>query len=61
MRTRTSNVTADATVEVQKYLGEPNIKRLENPLEYWERQKQVYLNLYKLAVAFVYSCFICDV
>ena len=57
MQTRTSNVTVDATVEVQKYLGEPNIKRLENPLA--ERQKQVYLNLYKLAVAFVYSCFIC--
>ncbi|KAM8831632.1 E3 SUMO-protein ligase ZBED1-like [Spinachia spinachia] len=33
---KTQNVTADATVEVQRYLSEPNISRLENPLEYWE-------------------------
>ncbi|XP_034455384.1 zinc finger BED domain-containing protein 4-like [Hippoglossus hippoglossus] len=32
LQTRTQNVTADATVEVQQYLGEPNIGRLENPL-----------------------------
>ncbi|CAJ1052271.1 zinc finger BED domain-containing protein 1 [Xyrichtys novacula] len=30
---RCQNVTADATVEVQRYLSEPNLGRLENPLE----------------------------
>ncbi|XP_034529154.1 zinc finger BED domain-containing protein 1-like [Notolabrus celidotus] len=50
MEARSSqNVTADATVEVQRYLAEPNISRLENPLEYWERQKMLYPNLYSLA------------
>ena len=39
---RTQNVTADATVEVQRYLSEPNISRMENPLEYWEKQKLSY-------------------
>ncbi|XP_056271977.1 zinc finger BED domain-containing protein 4-like [Pseudoliparis swirei] len=50
---KTQNVTADATVEVQRYLSEPNISRLENPLEYWERQKFLYQNLYRLALAFL--------
>ena len=53
MQKRTTNITADAKVEVQNYIGEPNIGRLENPFEYWERQKQVYLNLYKLTVTFL--------
>ncbi|XP_034529155.1 zinc finger BED domain-containing protein 1-like [Notolabrus celidotus] len=45
MEARSSqNVTADATVEVQRYLAEPNISRMENPLEYWERQKMLYPN-----------------
>ena len=30
MQMRTTNITADATVEVQKCLGEPNIGWLEN-------------------------------
>lgn len=50
---KTQNVTADATVEVQRYLSEPNISRLEKPLEYWERQKFLYENLYRLALAFL--------
>ncbi|KAG7524007.1 zinc finger BED domain-containing protein 4-like [Solea senegalensis] len=50
---RSQNVTADATVEVQRYLSEPNIGRLENSLEYCERQKLLYPNLYKLALAFL--------
>ncbi|KAK0140929.1 Zinc finger BED domain-containing protein 1 [Merluccius polli] len=50
---RSQNVTADATVEVQRYLSEPNIGRLENPLGYWERQKLLYPNLHKLALAFL--------
>ncbi|XP_036066356.1 zinc finger BED domain-containing protein 1-like [Oryzias melastigma] len=54
METRTSqNATVDATVEVQRYLSEPNIGRLENPLEYWERQQLIYPTLYKLAIAFL--------
>ncbi|XP_024117292.1 zinc finger BED domain-containing protein 1 [Oryzias melastigma] len=54
MEARTSqNATADATVEVQRYLSEPNIGRLENPLEYWERQQLIYPTLYKLAIAFL--------
>lgn len=43
-------MTANATVEVQHYLSEQNIGRLENPLENWERQKVPHL--YKLALAF---------
>ncbi|KAG7474016.1 zinc finger BED domain-containing protein 4-like [Solea senegalensis] len=45
---RSQYVTAHATVEVQRYLSEPNIGRLENPLEYWERQKLLYTNLHLL-------------
>lgn len=50
---KTQNITADATVEVQRYLAEPNIERMENPLSYWERQKRLYPNLYKLALSFL--------
>ena len=50
---KTQNVTADATVEVQRYLSEPNISRLENPLVYWERQTFLYRHLYRLALAFL--------
>ncbi|KAJ4936803.1 hypothetical protein JOQ06_001389 [Pogonophryne albipinna] len=32
MSRKTKNATADATVEVQRYLAEPNIGRLEDPL-----------------------------
>ncbi|XP_057693511.1 E3 SUMO-protein ligase ZBED1-like [Corythoichthys intestinalis] len=34
---RTTNVTANATVEVQKYLGAPNIPRVESPLQLCKR------------------------
>ena len=55
MASRTKhNVTADATVEVQRYLSEPNIGRTDDPLLYWERQKCIYPNRYKLAI--VYLC-----
>lgn len=37
---KTKNITADVAVEVQKYLHEPNIGRLENPLQYWEEEKK---------------------
>lgn len=35
------------------YLGEPNIARVESPLQYWERQKCTLTNLYKLAISFL--------
>ncbi|KAK0150994.1 Zinc finger BED domain-containing protein 6 [Merluccius polli] len=55
MASRTKhNVTANATVDVQRYLSEPNIGRTDDPLLYWERQKCIYPNLYKLAI--VYLC-----
>ncbi|XP_033990656.1 zinc finger BED domain-containing protein 4-like [Trematomus bernacchii] len=38
---KTKNPTADATVEVQRYLAEPNIGRLEDPLNYWQTQRHV--------------------
>lgn len=53
LETKTPNASADATAEVQKYLHEPNIGRLENPLEYWAGHKFLYPNLYKLAVVFL--------
>lgn len=53
MQSRRQNVTADATVEVQRYMMEPNIGRQEDPLQYWERQKHLYPSLHKLAVAFL--------
>ncbi|KAJ0066295.1 hypothetical protein NL108_007845 [Boleophthalmus pectinirostris] len=52
-QTQTQNVTADAHTEVQRCRMEPNTGRLEDPLQYWERQKYVYPHLYKLAVAFL--------
>ncbi|XP_078023476.1 E3 SUMO-protein ligase ZBED1-like [Epinephelus lanceolatus] len=53
MQARGQNVTADATVEVQRYMMEPNIGRREDPLEYWDRQKHLYPHLHKLALAFL--------
>ncbi|KAJ4936575.1 hypothetical protein JOQ06_001164 [Pogonophryne albipinna] len=53
MSRKTKNATADATVEIQRYLAEPNIGRLEDPLSYWQTQKHVYPNLHKLAVTFL--------
>lgn len=53
MQRRTQNETADATVEVHTYLGEPNISRMSNPLDYWELHRHVYPNLYKLAITFL--------
>ncbi|XP_042624981.1 E3 SUMO-protein ligase ZBED1-like isoform X2 [Cyprinus carpio] len=50
---RRHSVTADAAVEVQRYLAEPNIGRSEDPLQYWERQKLIYPHLYRLAVKYL--------
>uniref|UniRef100_A0A1A8LFD7 HAT C-terminal dimerisation domain-containing protein n=2 Tax=Nothobranchius pienaari TaxID=704102 RepID=A0A1A8LFD7_9TELE len=46
---KVSSATANATVEVQRYLVEPNIPRGEDPLKYWAKQKHVYPSLYVLA------------
>ncbi|MEQ2208856.1 hypothetical protein XENOCAPTIV_017594, partial [Xenoophorus captivus] len=39
---RSSNVTADAIVEVERYMAEVNLRRHEDPLEYWHTQTHVY-------------------
>lgn len=43
----------DTTVEVQRYLSEPNISRLENPLEYWGKHRFMYPNLYGFTLPFL--------
>ncbi|XP_072560099.1 uncharacterized protein [Paramormyrops kingsleyae] len=45
--------TADATVEVQQYLSDPNITHTEDPLRFWDMQQAVYPHLYELAVQFL--------
>lgn len=46
---RTSqNVTAAATVEVQRYLATPPLDRSQHPVVYWERHKTLDPNLYQL-------------
>ncbi|XP_038133603.1 E3 SUMO-protein ligase ZBED1-like, partial [Cyprinodon tularosa] len=50
---KSKNVTADVTVEVQRYLSEPNITRMENPLKYWEGKKLQYPNLYRRVRVFL--------
>ncbi|KAG1934532.1 zinc finger BED domain-containing protein [Pimephales promelas] len=47
------NATADATVEVQRYLSDPNIPRTEDPLHFWATQKGVYPHLHCLALEFL--------
>ncbi|KAG9261818.1 zinc finger BED domain-containing protein 4-like [Astyanax mexicanus] len=47
------NATADATVEVQRYLSDPIIPRTEDPLRFWASQKNVYPHLYHLALEFL--------
>ncbi|XP_076137405.1 E3 SUMO-protein ligase ZBED1-like [Alosa pseudoharengus] len=50
---RSSSVTADATIEVDRYLSETNLARTEDPLGYWNKQKLQHPNLYKLALTFL--------
>ena len=52
-QTQTQNLTVDVNIEVQRYMMEPNIGRLEDPLQYWERQKHIYPHLYDLATKFL--------
>ena len=51
---RTSrNATADATVEVQRYMTDPPQGRSEDPLLYWKNHQAVYPHLFKLAKVFL--------
>lgn len=43
-----SDPTSAGVIEVQQYLQEPLISRLENPLEWWDSRKHVYPRLYKI-------------
>jgi hypothetical protein len=47
------NATADATVEVQRYLTDPPISRCEDPLKYLREHQNVYTHLFKLANTFL--------
>ncbi|KAM9726418.1 E3 SUMO-protein ligase ZBED1-like isoform 2-T2 [Menidia menidia] len=50
-----SNATADAIVEVERYLAEKNLRRHEDPLVYWHTQKHVHPHLYCMALKFLCS------
>ncbi|CAI5666116.1 unnamed protein product [Oreochromis niloticus] len=50
---QTNNATADSIIEVQRYLAERNIPRLEDPLTYWGNRKTSYPNLFNLALQFL--------
>ncbi|KAM9307434.1 E3 SUMO-protein ligase ZBED1-like [Pholidichthys leucotaenia] len=43
------NSTADATVEVQRYMTDPPLDRCEDPLTYWKEHKNIYPHLFSLA------------
>ncbi|KAJ4949705.1 hypothetical protein JOQ06_021214 [Pogonophryne albipinna] len=47
------NATADATVEVQRYMTDPPLERSKDPLAYWVDHQNVYPNLFKLAKQFL--------
>ncbi|XP_077097966.1 E3 SUMO-protein ligase ZBED1-like [Siphateles boraxobius] len=46
---RARNATADATVEVQRYMTDPPVARSEDPLAYWRNHQNVYPHLFNLA------------
>ncbi|KAJ8359468.1 hypothetical protein SKAU_G00159930 [Synaphobranchus kaupii] len=46
---RVQSATADATVEVRRYLSDSYLPRTEDPLLYWEKHVAVYPHLYNLA------------
>lgn len=50
---RAHNSTANAMVEVQRYLSETHISRSEDPLQYWKSHQNLYPNLYFLAQKFL--------
>lgn len=42
--------TAQAVVEIDKYLNEPHLNRVNDPLKWWESRKLIYPNLYAVAL-----------
>uniref|UniRef100_A0A8C8DWR4 HAT C-terminal dimerisation domain-containing protein n=1 Tax=Oryzias sinensis TaxID=183150 RepID=A0A8C8DWR4_9TELE len=44
-----SNATADATLEVQRYMADPPLERSQDPLVYWKEHKNIYPHLFSLA------------
>lgn len=42
--------TAHAVVEVDKYLNEPYLNHIHDPLKWWESRKFTYPNLYSVAM-----------
>lgn len=44
------NPTAQAVVEIDKYLNEPHLNRVNDPLKWWESRKSIYPNLYAVAL-----------
>ncbi|XP_028324388.1 zinc finger BED domain-containing protein 4-like [Gouania willdenowi] len=50
-----SSIVAGASIEVDCFLAEANIKRTEDPLEWWNKSKKQYPNLYKLALTYLCS------
>ncbi len=45
----THSATADATVEVKKYLTDAFLPRMEDPLKYWKERAVIFPTLYVLA------------
>ncbi|XP_029994695.1 zinc finger BED domain-containing protein 4-like [Sphaeramia orbicularis] len=52
-KTTTRSITADATIEVGKYLQEPFIPRSADPLAYWKERAVVFPHLHKLSNKFL--------
>ncbi|XP_055077989.1 uncharacterized protein LOC129456267 [Periophthalmus magnuspinnatus] len=50
----TNSTTADATVEVQRYLSEAYLPRGEDPLKYWESRKDIYPHLHRMAIDYLH-------
>lgn len=46
---KSKNATADAIVEVQRYLSAPPLDRSQDPLGYWMMHKSLYPDLFNLA------------
>ncbi|KAF7640750.1 hypothetical protein LDENG_00017150 [Lucifuga dentata] len=59
---QTKSATADAIQEVQRYLAEGNIARSQDPMRYWDNQKTIYPNLFRLSLQIsLHSSLICVV
>ena len=58
---QTKSATADAIQEVQRYLGEGNIAWSQDPMRYWDNQKTIYPNLFRLSLVSLHSSLICAV